>query len=189
MKDPLTFGPYETKVLDITQLLTSLGVDPAQAPEGGITIVPSGATPTLIANGRITDPASGFSSTIDFPSPDLEIASALHASGVPIGTPSNDSPFAGAGTFVPHVVVRNLFASAQTVTVTLEYPQVATGSGPTPAPLDPVAAQDGTHSPATVQSPLALLTVPAYSTQDILAGRPDEPVPFRSPLWLRAHPI
>ena len=164
---PLSFVPYETKVLDITQLLTSVGVDPAQAPTGGITIVQSGDTPSLIAAGRITDPTSGFSSTIHFPSPDVELASALHATGVPIGVPSSDSPFVGAGTFTPHVVVRNLLASAQTVTVTLEYPQPPTGTGPVPAPLDPFAAQDGTHSPATAQSLVTTTTVPPYTTQDI----------------------
>ena len=164
---PLSFVPYETKVLDITQLLTSVGVDPAQAPTGGITIVQSGDTPSLIAAGRIADPTSGFSSTIHFPSPDVELASALHATGVPIGVPSSDSPFVGAGTFTPHVVVRNLLASAQTVTVTLEYPQPPTGTGPVPAPLDPFAAQDGTHSPATAQSLVTTTTVPAYTTQDI----------------------
>jgi hypothetical protein len=63
--------------------------------------------------------------------------------------------------------VRNLLASAQTVTVTLEYPQPASGNGAASASLDPVAAQDGTHSPATVQLPLASVTVPPYSTQDI----------------------
>ena len=170
LQNPLRFASYETKVLDITQLLASLGVDPAQAPEGGITIVPSGATPTLIASGRIADPTSGFSSTMDFPAPDLEHASALHATGVPVGTPGSDSPFAGAGTFTPHVVVRNLSSSPQTVTVTLEYPQVAAGNGSTAstsAPLDPVAAQDGKHSPPTVQRPLAPVTLPAYSAQDI----------------------
>jgi hypothetical protein len=124
---PLAFAAYETKVLDIGTLLGSLGVSAAQAPQGGITIVPSGATPTLIASGRITDPSSGFSSTMDFPAPDVERASALHAAGIPIGTPGSDSPFAGAGTFTPHVVVRNLLASAQTVTVTLEYPQPVAG--------------------------------------------------------------
>jgi hypothetical protein len=167
LQNPLSFASYETKVLDIGQLLGSLGVSPAQAPQGGITIVPSGATPTLVASGRITDPASGYSSTMDFPAPDLEYASALHATGIPIGTPSSDSPFAGAGTFTPHVVVRNLVGSPQTVTVTLEYPQPASGSAPASAPLDPVAAQDGTQSPPMVQSPLAPVTVAAYGTQDI----------------------
>ena len=164
---------------------TSLGVDPAQAPEGGVTIVQTGANPALIVNGRITDPASGLSSTMDFPSSMFERASALHASALPIGTPSNDSPFAGAGTFVPHVVVCNLLSSAQTVTATVEYPQVPTGNGSTPPPpLDPVPAQNGTHSPPTVQTALAPVTVPAYSTQDIsLAGLMSQfpaPLPFCS---------
>ncbi|MGH9468995.1 MAG: hypothetical protein ACRD1N_01475 [Terriglobia bacterium] len=38
----LSFVPYETKVLDIAQLLSTLGVDPARAPEGGITIIQAG---------------------------------------------------------------------------------------------------------------------------------------------------
>jgi len=36
---PLKFLPFETKALEISQLLASLGVTPAQAPEGGITII------------------------------------------------------------------------------------------------------------------------------------------------------
>jgi hypothetical protein len=112
-------------VLSINQLLLSLGVDPAQAPEGGMTIIQAGAHPALIANGKITDPATGFSSTIDFPLPELERASALHASGLPVGVPSKDSPFAGTGDFTPHVIVRNLLGTPQNVTVTVEYPQPA----------------------------------------------------------------
>jgi len=141
----------------------------------------------LIASGRITDPATGFSSTMDFPSPELERASTLHASGLPIGTPSDDSPFAGAGTFIPHVAVRNLLASPQTVTITIEYPQVATdndATASTPAALNIVAAQDGKHSPPTSQLALATLTVAAYSTQDIpLAAAVNQyqaPLPFCS---------
>jgi len=131
----LTFLPYENKTLEISQLLTSLGVAPAQAPEGGITIIPAGPLPTLIASGRITDAATGFSSTMDFPSSAMEHASALHAAGLPIGTPTADSPFAGAGTFVPHVIVRNLVGSPQTVNITVEYPQPATRAvGPGLAP-------------------------------------------------------
>ena len=189
LSTPLSFIPYETKVLDITQLLTSLGVDPAQAPEGGITIVQSGGTPSLVAAGRITDPTSGFSSTIHFPSPDLEVTSVLHATGVPVGTPSNDSPFVGAGTFTPHVVVRNLSATAQTVTVTLEYPQPPSDTGPAPAPLDPVAAQDGTHSPATVQSLRDNDHHARIHHAGHLARRRHEPVPNGSLLCRRAHPI
>jgi hypothetical protein len=184
---PLTFDPHELKVLSVIELLGQQNTGPSAAPEGGITIIQTGANPDLIANGRITDPATGFSSTIDFPSPEFESASALHASGLPIGAPSEDSPFAGAGTFVPHVVVRNLLASPQTVTITLEYPQVATSNGATastPATLDPVAAQDGKHSPATLRSPLGPVTVPAYSTQDIslaaLTNQFPAPLPFCS---------
>jgi hypothetical protein len=81
---PLTFAPNETKVLDINQMLAGLGVDPAQAPSGGITIIGQSPNPALIASGRITDSATGFSSTIDFPDPQLQRASALHASGLPM---------------------------------------------------------------------------------------------------------
>lgn len=127
---PLLFKPYETKVLDITRLVGSLGVDPAGAPSSGLTIVQIGPHPALIANGKITDPATGFSSTIDFPLPQNENASALHATGLPIGTPTKDSPFAGTRTFVPHVVVRNLLAAPQTVTITVEYPTAGASSPP-----------------------------------------------------------
>jgi hypothetical protein len=141
--NPLTFIPYETKVLSINQLLLSLGVDPAQAPEGGITIIQAGAHPALIANGKITDPATGFSSTIDFPLPELEQASALHASGLPLGVPTKDSPFAGMGNFTPHVIVRNLLGTPQNVTVTVEYPQ--------PAP--PVGADSSASASQTNSEP------------------------------------
>lgn len=120
--DPLSFGPHETKVLSVAKLLGDVKFSPAQAPEGGITIVPRGTKPTLIAQGKITDATRGFSTTLNFPDPSLERTSAFHASGVPIGTPSADSPFAGTGTFVPHVIVRNLTGSPQSVTITVEYP-------------------------------------------------------------------
>jgi len=66
---------------------------------------------------------------MDFPSPDLEHASALHAAGLPVGMPTADSPYAGAGTFVPHVIVRNLVSSPQNVTITVEYPKPAADAG------------------------------------------------------------
>lgn len=100
---PLTFAPHEAKVLFISQLLGELKVSPAQAPEGGITIIPHLPKPALIAQGRITDAATGFSTSLNFMDPSLQIASALHASGVPIGLPSKDSPYAGTGVFVPHL--------------------------------------------------------------------------------------
>ncbi|MGH9449958.1 MAG: hypothetical protein ACRD11_05385 [Terriglobia bacterium] len=223
LKPPLLFKPYETKVLDIAQLIESLGVDPADATSGGITIVQVGPHPALIASGKITDPATGFSSTIDFPAPDLQLASALHATGLPIGNPAKGSPYAGAGYFVPHVVARNLLATPQAVTITVEYPAtgsatassvaaaslppdaadssaassasvaassgrrfliVKTGGQSTPLQLDPVAAQDGKHSPPTGQYALPPFTVAAYSTEDIsLAAEINElslPLPFCS---------
>ncbi|MGH9353749.1 MAG: hypothetical protein ACRD2G_16575, partial [Terriglobia bacterium] len=124
-------------MLDIAQLIEGLGVDPAEASSGGITIVQVGPHPALIANGKITDPATGFSSTIDFPAPDVQVASALHAVGLPIGKPTKDSPFAGAGTFIPHVVVRNLLSTPQTVTITVEYPVAAVSSPVAAASLPP----------------------------------------------------
>ncbi|MGH7867570.1 MAG: Ig-like domain-containing protein, partial [Candidatus Dormibacteraceae bacterium] len=176
------------KTLSVTQLLTALGTSPAQAPAGGITIIGHGLTPSLIAQGRITDSATGFSSTIDFPDPAFQIASALHASGLPIGTPPKDSPFAGAGTFIPQVVVRNLFSRAQAMTITVEYPQPSGANGAAsstgPAGLDPVAAQDGTHSPPVGHYVMAGLRVPGYATEDFslssVMGELPAPLPFCS---------
>ena len=85
---PLVFSAHETKVLSIAQLLGDLKVSPAQAPDGGITIVARVPTPPLAAQGKIIDPATGFSTTLNFPDPLLQVASALHASGVPIGVPA-----------------------------------------------------------------------------------------------------
>ncbi len=76
-------------------------MSPSAAPEGGITIVPSGPKPTLIAQGKITEPVTGFSTTLNFPLPQLQQVSALHASGVPIGTPTQDSPMPGPGRLFP----------------------------------------------------------------------------------------
>ena len=119
---PLSFLANETKVLSITKLLGDLNASPAQAPEGGITILTRGPKPTVIANGKILDLGTGFSTSLNFPLPQVQHTSALHASGVPIGKPTAGSPFARMGTFIPHVVVRNLAASAQIVTITVEYP-------------------------------------------------------------------
>jgi hypothetical protein len=120
--DPLTFKPHETKVLSVSKLLGDLKTSPAAAPEGGMTVIPRGAVPALIAQGKIMDVANGFSTTLDFPLPEVQRSKALHASGVPIGLPSKDSPYAGAGVFIPHVIVRNLTSAPQSVVITLEYP-------------------------------------------------------------------
>ncbi len=108
------------------------------------------------------DPATGFSTTLEFPDPARQHASAPHASGVPIGTPSKGWPFARMGTFIPNVIVRNLLGSSQTVTITLEYPD---GQG-------------------TEQAVLAPVPVGAYSTQDFsfasVLGRLPLPLPYAS---------
>ncbi len=160
---PLLFAPDETKVLSLNQMLGQMGVSPAEAPAGGITIVQRGPNPRLIAEGKILDPVTGFSTTLSFPDPARQQASALHVSGIPIGTPTTDSPFAGTGTFVPHVVVRNLLSAPQNVTVTLEY-----------------ADQKG--KPA--QTVLAPLSVAGLSTEDFtldaVMGQLPLPLPYVS---------
>ena len=158
---PLAMRPFETKVLSVAELLGDLKTSPAQAPEGGITIVPRGPKPSLIAQGKITDSVTGFSTTLNFPLPDQQQASALHASGVPIGTPSQGSPFAGLGTFVPHVVVRNLLGTPQIATITIEYPQ-------------PEARWDSTEGPALREEPKK--EVSAGETSELPPGEP-APIP------------
>jgi len=94
---PLVFGPHELKVLSVLQLLGEQNKGPAQVPTGGVTIVQRGGVPRLIAEGKMLDVVTGFSTTLHFPSPQLEMANALHATGIPMGKPSKDSPFAGMG--------------------------------------------------------------------------------------------
>src|SRR6266568_6097246 len=112
---PITFAGHETKVLSVAGMLAGLNVSASQAPEGGITIIQRGPYPSVIAQGRVTDPVTGFSTTLEFPDPARQPASALHAVGLPIGQPTNGSPFAGVGYFVPHVIVRNLVSTPQAV--------------------------------------------------------------------------
>lgn len=207
LKTPLTFSSYETKVLDVSQLLASIGVGPAEAPTGGITIIQAGPHPALIASGKIIDPATGFSSTIDFPDPAVQRASALDAVGLPIGTPTKDSPFAHDGYFVPHVVVRNLLATPQMVTIAVEYPQPAPpGSESSPQSVSsapPVAASGkppmAIHRPplpgdkdlhpewgagtgsTTGSTVVASFSVPAYSTVDYSLGPAMAELPLSLP--------
>ncbi len=201
---PLAFSPYETKTLSVVQLLADQKMTPAQVPEGGITIIQRGAAPRLIAQGKILDPATGFSTTLEFPDPARQHASALHASGLPIGTPSKGSPFAGAGTFTPHVIVRNLLDAPQSITLTVQYP---TGAYLVKTPPPYAKAQDPTpsgsaHSTATGSAsqgpqefdgeagegtgtlPLGPFPVAAFSTQDIsldsALGQLPLPLPYCS---------
>ncbi len=120
--DPLVFNGNQTKLLSVAEMLGTLNSSASEAPEGRITIIQRGPNPSLVAQGRVTDPVTGFSTTLEFPDPARQHASALHASGVPIGTPTADSPFAGDGYFTPHVVASNLTDKPQTVTITLGVP-------------------------------------------------------------------
>jgi IPT/TIG domain len=175
---PMVFNPYETKRLSVADMLASLKLDVAQAPEGRITIIQRGPNPALVAQGRVTDPVTGFSTTLEFPDPAHERSSALHASGIPVGTPSADSPYAGDGTFTPHVIISNLSSQSQSVTITAEYPEGAK--------LVPVGEKefDGESGTAVGQMTLATLQVPADSTEDFsLAaeiGQLPLPIPYAS---------
>lgn len=146
------FGPHETKVLSVTKLLGELDLSPSQIPEGGITIINRGLTPALIAQGWILDASNGFSTTLDFPSP--RKPNTLYASGVPIGVPSENSPFAGVGTFTPHVIIRNLADSLQQVAVVIEYPGQ---NGTEEISLPPSSMQPYSTTDLAVDSALAQL--------------------------------
>jgi hypothetical protein len=142
---PLQFGPHEMKHLNLSQMLARMEVRTIEAPAGGLSIVPHSAQPALVAQGFITDSEAKRMTGLVFPLPQVQHASALHATGVPIGTPTSNSPFAETGNFTPHVLVRNLLDSEQTVTITVEYPGK---TGPQMAVLEPVR-------------------LAAYTTQDI----------------------
>jgi len=154
------------------------------------TILQRGGVPKLIAQGKILDSITGFSTTLHFPSPEREYASVLHADGIPLAKPSQDSPFAGMGYFTPHVALRNLAATPQTATITVEYPNApgwdstedriprpATGAKSSPpATPDP--------SKVTHQTSLAPVGVQGYSRHDIsldsVLGEFPERIPYAS---------
>jgi hypothetical protein len=184
---PLVFNPNETKQLSVAGMLAGLSLGVAQAPEGRITIIQQGSAPSLVAQGRVTDPVTGFSTTLEFPDPARQHASALHASGIPVGTPTPDSPYADDGTFTPHVIASNLSSQPQTLTITLQYPKAASwnsanGPGGPAAPQvrfvgvlkkgekDPNEALDNPPNPdpslMTGQYALAPLTIGPDSTVD-----------------------
>jgi IPT/TIG domain len=183
---PLVFTAHETKVISVLKLLGDLGSSASQAPEGGITIVARGTNPSLIAQGRVLDPATGFSTTLEFPDPARQKSSALHAVGLPIGTPPKGSPYAGTGNFTPHVVVRNLLPDPQIVTLTVEYP---TGKYQVQGPGAEAEKRgkrefDGEAGEATATPALGPFTVAGYSTQDIsldaALGQLPLPLPYCS---------
>jgi hypothetical protein len=144
---PLEFAPYQMKRLSVTELLNGMKLTAYQAPMGGLSITSRGAGNALIAQGYITDAELGQQAQVQFPLPQLQRASALHATGVPIGPPSADSPFAGFknGNFTPHLYMRNLLDSEQMITLTVEFPG---DEGPRLVPLPPIK-------------------LPGFTTQDI----------------------
>ena len=118
----IRFRPYEMVHLSVAELLAGIELTPYKAPFGGVSIIAKSAEPALIAQGKLTDAETGRQVSMIFPLPQTHRANALHATGVPISVPSADSPFAGMGTFTPHIYLRNLLDSPQTVTVTVEFP-------------------------------------------------------------------
>jgi hypothetical protein len=119
---PLEFAPHEMKNVSVTELLAGMRLTAYKAPLGGISIVSHTPTPVLVARGRLTDPESGKVVGMILPLPQMEIASAFHASCLPISVPRGDSPFAGTGNYTPHLYLRNLLDSEETVTLTVECP-------------------------------------------------------------------
>jgi hypothetical protein len=161
----LEFRPYETRLLSVRDLLSEAHIPQSEASEGGVTITflgPNPAMPSLIAQGRVVDRASGFSTTLNFLSADNLVSNVFDASGVPIGMPSADSPYANMGSFVPHVILRNLADIPQEVTLTLTFP-----------------ATSGSQ-----QRSLRPITVDRYSTKDIALsdffGELPLPLPYAS---------
>jgi hypothetical protein len=141
----LRFAPHELKRISVTQVLAQMGLTAYQAPYGGVSIISHSPQPVLVAQGLLTDTEVGRKNGLTFPLPQMQIANALHATGIPISVPRADSPFAGTGNYTPHIIVRNLLNTEQTVTVTVEYPGE---NGPRQTLLDPIK-------------------INAYTTQDI----------------------
>jgi hypothetical protein len=154
---PLFFAPNEMKVLSITDLLASINQTAASVPAGGITITPRGSGSTLAAAGMMADAAAVSSAPLHFLSPDRQLASALHANGLPMGTPSADSPYSATSNFAPHVVLRNLIADSQTVTLTLEFPSA---KGTQQLALPPVSLEGFTTQDIALDSLLGQSILP-----------------------------
>lgn len=142
---PLHFAPYQMVRLSLTELLAGIDMTAYKAPSGGITIVAKTNEPALIAQGKLTDAESRRQSVMVFPLLQMYLASALHATGIPISVPREDSPYAGLSNFTPHIYARNLLDSPQTITLTIEYPGEA---GPQLKKLAP-------------------FIIPGFTTQDI----------------------
>jgi hypothetical protein len=73
------------------------------------------------------------------------------------------SPFAGLGTFVPHLVARNLLPTPQTVTVTLEYPRKARAAAPSAG--EAPTLQTAPTLAAYVASDTGTITLPPFTLE------------------------
>lgn len=153
---PLHFASHETKHVSLAEVLAGMKLTAYQAPSGGLSIVARGK-PSLVAQGILTDPDTGGRTALQFRLPQLELKNALHASGIPLGVPSADSPFAGTGNFNPHIYLRNLLDSEQTVTLTVEYPGEG---GPQQTPLPPFVVPGFTTKEVPLDSYYSLLPLP-----------------------------
>lgn len=158
---PLQFAPYQTHQVSLRELLAALQMTASQAPLGGMSIVPRGA-PTLIASGYIADPDTGEQTAVLFPPPQKQRGSALHTTGIPIGRPTPDSPFAGYvdANFTPHFYLRNLLDTEQTITLSVEVPAAG--------------------SPQAV--PLGAVKIPGFTTLDISLDKYYAQLPLPLPL-------
>jgi hypothetical protein len=103
---------------------------------------------------------------MEFPDPARQQTNAVHVSGLPIGTPTKDSPFAGMGTFIPHVIVRNMLSSPQTTAITIEYPDSASAALVRQGDKE----FDGESGESVGQFALAPLAVGPDSTVDFSLG-------------------
>ncbi|MBZ5555214.1 MAG: hypothetical protein LAO21_21085 [Acidobacteriia bacterium] len=153
----LYFGARETKALCVADLLNDLNENAQNVPEGGITVSPRGPEASLIGMGQMSNPSSKFSTTLHLPRLDRQTVSALHATGVPIGTPTSGSVYAGLGTFIPHVIVRNLKGASQNVTLTIEY---SGKDGPQQAVLPPVTVDGFSTVDISIDSFYARVPLP-----------------------------
>lgn len=157
---PLQFSPYQMKSLSVTELLNGMKLTAYNAPIGGLSIIPRGAANALIAEGYISDAELGQQTAVLFPLPQLQAASALHATGVPVSTPSADSPFRGFtdANFTPHLYLRNQLDSEQTVTLTVELPG---DEGPRLIALPPIKLPGFTTQDIGLDSYYSYLPLPA----------------------------
>lgn len=118
----LSFAPHQTRILSVTEALAGLGATAYQASIGGVSIVPRDGRAVLSAKAKLTDADTHKVIGLVLFSPQHQPARALDAIAVPIGVPSAESLYEGQGNFTPHIVVRNLLGTGQTLKLSVIYP-------------------------------------------------------------------